>query len=88
MANINVGAVLLTGIVIFGGAMIGGIGRLINGGSFLEVVGGLPWFKSGSKRQKSKYFVHLLSKKCSISMILLRICYYAILESMVVKVIN
>lgn len=58
MANINVGAVILTGVVIFGGTLIGGIGRLINGGSFLEVVG-LPWFKSGSKKQKSECFVHL-----------------------------
>jgi hypothetical protein len=53
MANVNMGAVLLTGIVIIGGAMIGGIGRLLNGGSFLEVYGsGLPWFKTAQKKQK------------------------------------
>lgn len=54
MANINVGAVLLTGIVIVGGAMIGGIGRLINGGNFIEVYGNsIPWLKSDyNKRQK------------------------------------
>ncbi|KAG5669734.1 hypothetical protein PVAND_000028 [Polypedilum vanderplanki] len=53
MANVNVGAVLLTGIVIIGGTMIGGIGRLLNGGSFLEIYGGaFPWLKSGNKRQK------------------------------------
>jgi hypothetical protein len=53
MANVNVGAVILTGIVIVGGAMIGGISRLMNGGSFLEVYGNaLPWLKTGNKRQK------------------------------------
>lgn len=45
---------LLTGFVIVGGAMIGGISRLINGGSFIEIAGGLPWFRSGNKKQKSK----------------------------------
>lgn len=54
MANVNFGALLLTGFVIVGGAMIGGISRLINGGNFIEVVGGLPWFKSGHKKQKGK----------------------------------
>jgi hypothetical protein len=57
MANINVGAVLLTGIVIFGGAMIGGIGRLFNGGSFVEITQGLPFFKPArSKQQKREFF--------------------------------
>lgn len=55
MANINVGAILLTGFVVVGGAMIGGISRLFNGGSFIEVAaGGLPWFRSGNKKQKSE----------------------------------
>jgi hypothetical protein len=54
MANVNVGAVLLTGIVIIGGAMIGGIARMFNGGSFIEVAGNLPWFRS--KKQKRKNF--------------------------------
>lgn len=52
MANINVGAILLTGVVVVGGAMIGGIARLLNGGNFIEIVGGLPWFKSGKKKQR------------------------------------
>lgn len=64
MANVNVGAILLTGIIVVGGAMIGGIARLINGGSFLEVYG-LPWFKSRNKRQKGKLksAVQFLKKK-------------------------
>jgi hypothetical protein len=58
MANVNVGAVILTGIVIVGGAMIGGISRLMNGGSFLEVYGNaLPWLKTGNKRQKREYIL-------------------------------
>lgn len=57
MANVNVGAILLTGIVVVGGAMIGGIARLLNGGNFIEIVGGLPWFKSGNKKHRdSKFF--------------------------------
>lgn len=54
MANVNVGAVLMAGIIIVGGATISGISRLINGGSFLEVYG-LPWFKSNTKRQRRKF---------------------------------
>jgi hypothetical protein len=52
MANVNVGAVLLTGFVIVGGAMIGGISRLLSGGNFIEVAGNLPWFRTGPKKQK------------------------------------
>lgn len=55
MANVNVGALLLTGFVVVGGAMIGGISRLVNGGSFIEIAGNLPWFQSASKKQKSKF---------------------------------
>jgi hypothetical protein len=55
MANINVGAVLLTGIVIIGGTLIGGIGRLINGGNFIEINGNnIPWLKTGNKKQKGE----------------------------------
>lgn len=56
MANINVGAVLLTGIVVVGGAMIGGIARLLGGGSFIEIIGGLPWFRSRDKKQRESEF--------------------------------
>ena len=57
MANVNVGALVLTGIVVVGGAMIGGIGRLLSGGSFLELYGNaFPWLKSGQKKQKREYF--------------------------------
>lgn len=52
MANVNLGAVLLTGFVVVGGAMIGGISRLLNGGSFIEIAGSLPWAKGGNKKQK------------------------------------
>lgn len=54
MANINAGALVLTGLVVFGGSLIGGIARMWNGGSFLEVAGNLPWFRSGIKKQKRK----------------------------------
>lgn len=56
MANVNVGALLLTGFVIVGGAMIGGISRLVNGGSFLEVAGNLPWFRN--KKQRREFRLH------------------------------
>ena len=52
MANVNIGAVLLTGFEIIGGAMIGGISRMLSGGSFIEIAGNLPWFRSGTKKQK------------------------------------
>lgn len=53
MANVNVGALLLTGFVIVGGAMIGGISRLVNGGSFLEVIGnGLPFLRNKKQRRE------------------------------------
>lgn len=55
MANVNVGAVLLTGMVVLGGSLIGGISRLINGGSFIEITGGLPWFRSGNKKNKREF---------------------------------
>jgi hypothetical protein len=55
MANINMGAILLTGFVVVGGAMIGGISRLLSGGNFVEIAGALPWFRSGQKKQKSEY---------------------------------
>lgn len=51
LANINLGALMLTGVVVVGGAMISGISRLVNGGSFIEVAGGIPWFRN--KKQKS-----------------------------------
>ena len=54
MANVNMGALLLTGFVVVGGAMIGGISRLLSGGSFIEIAGNLPWFRSGTKKQKCK----------------------------------
>lgn len=44
------GAILLTGMVLFGGSLIGGISRLVKGGSFIEITGGLPWFRSGNKK--------------------------------------
>lgn len=54
MANINVGALILTGFVIFSGALIGGISRLVNGGNFIEIAaGGFPWLRNGLKKQKS-----------------------------------
>lgn len=59
MANINVGAILLTGFVVVGGAMIGGISRMLNGGSFVEIAGGLPWFRTGNKKQKRKLTMSL-----------------------------
>lgn len=49
MANVNAGALLLTAMVLLGGSLIGGISRLVNGGSFMEVL--LP---SGSSRPGSK----------------------------------
>lgn len=57
MANVNVGAILLTGFVVIGGAMIGGISRMLNGGSFVEIAGGpgFPWFRTGNKKQKRKW---------------------------------
>lgn len=55
-ANINVGAILLTGFLVVGGAMIGGISRLFNGGSFIEIIGGMPWFRAHNKKQsRSEY---------------------------------
>lgn len=56
MANINVGAVLLTGIVVVGGAMIGGISRLFNGGSFVEVTQGWPFLKASRNKQQKRKF--------------------------------
>lgn len=54
MANVNVGAVILTGIVIVGGAMIGGISRIINGGSFIEVTQGWPFLKTTKNKQQKR----------------------------------
>lgn len=54
MANVNVGAVILTGIVIVGGAMIGGISRVFNGGSFIEVTQGFPFFKTTKNKQQKR----------------------------------
>lgn len=50
---------MLTGFVVLGGAMISGISRLMNGGSFIEVAGGIPWFRN--KKQKSISRIHLFS---------------------------
>jgi hypothetical protein len=60
MANINIGAVLLTGIVVVGGAMIGGISRLLNGGSFIEVSQGWPFKATRNKQQKREYLILIL----------------------------
>lgn len=54
MANVNVGAVILTGIVVVGGAMIGGIGRLLNGGSFIEIYQGFPFLKTTRNKQQKR----------------------------------
>lgn len=54
MANVNVGAVILTGFVIVGGAMIGGIARLLNGGSFIEIYQGWPFFKNTKSKQQKR----------------------------------
>lgn len=60
MANVNMGALLLTGFVIVGGAMIGGISRLLSGGSFIEIAGNLPWLRSGTKKQKCEIILDYL----------------------------
>lgn len=52
MANINVGAVVLAGVVALGGALIGGLARFFNGGISLNTG---PFFKAGKKKQKRKY---------------------------------
>jgi hypothetical protein len=39
MAELNYGSFLYTGMVIVLGATIGGISRVINGGSFIEIIG-------------------------------------------------
>lgn len=57
MANVNLGAILLTGFVVVGGAMIGGISRLLNGGNFIEIAGSLPWFRTRNMKQKRRYLI-------------------------------
>lgn len=54
MANINVGAVILTGIVIVGSTMIGSIARLLNGASIVEIHQVLPFFKAAKNKQQKR----------------------------------
>jgi len=54
MANVNTGALLLTGFVVVGGAMIGGISRLLSGGNFIEIAQSVPWLRNGPKKHKSE----------------------------------
>lgn len=56
MANINVGAVVLAGVVALGGALIGGLARFFNGGISLNTG---PFFKAGKKKQKRKYIMYM-----------------------------
>lgn len=51
IANINVAAVILAGIVAIGGTLLGGAARFFRGDSFFN---GKPWFRTHNKKKKEK----------------------------------